>query len=51
MHTLRQTGLVLSRHPIHTFHPGIRATAQSHTTYVNVPQDKDCISGKEATVQ
>lgn len=51
MLTLRQTGLALSPHAIHKFHPGIRGTAQSHTTYVSVPQDKDCISGKEATVK
>ncbi len=50
MRTLRQTGLVLSRHPIHKYYPGIRGTAQSHTTHVNVPQGKDCISGKGDSV-
>lgn len=34
MLTLRQTGLVLSLHAIHKFHPGIRGTAQSHAVYV-----------------
>jgi len=50
MLTLRQTGLVLSSHAIQISSLVYRGNTQSHasyvTMYVNLPKDKDCITGK-----